>query len=158
MANLRAGLIGLGIHLHGLSREEDRPDPDPVTGDKPPAPLEPVTLIEARRLVGHRGRVNCVVFLPDGRRFLFAISLGPQDINGTYLGSLDGAEPHRILEGDNAAVFAPPDSLLAARQGNLMAWRVDPATMAVQGDPVRIATALGDIGVSRAAFSVSNCG
>ena len=38
-------------------------------------------------------------FLPDGRRFIFFSTLGRPDTQGVYIGSLDGGEPMRVVDG-----------------------------------------------------------
>src|SRR5438552_2596371 len=40
-------------------------------------------------------------FLPDGKRFLFYVQSTPE-IQGVYLGSLDGGEPKRLTAADSA--------------------------------------------------------
>src|SRR5262249_1848527 len=77
--------------------------------------------------------------LPDGRRFLFLSPHGSSDANGVYLGTLDGREPIRLLPGDSAALFAPPDRLLVVRQGVLRAISFDPDRGTINGDGVPVA-------------------
>ncbi len=97
-------------------------------------------------------------FLPDGRHFLFRIARS-SETRGTYIGSLEGGTPTRLLQDDTMAVFAPPDLLLVVRQGVLMALRFDPARAVVSGDPVAIAQNVGaDPTIERAAFTVSATG
>ena len=43
-------------------------------------------------------------FLPDGRRFLFYESVGLRDTRGVYLGELNGNEPRRILDAEEASI------------------------------------------------------
>ncbi len=98
-------------------------------------------------------------FLPDGHHFLFRMAVGRPDTRGTYIGSLDGGTPTRVLQDETAAVFAPPDLLLFVRQGVLMAQRFDSARAVVSGDPVAIAQNVGtDTTIERAAFTVSATG
>ena len=77
-------------------------------------------------------------FLPDGTRFLYSSTLGDPDTTGVYLASLDKTPPVRVLEG-GIGRFAAPDKLILARQGALQAYDFDPASGAVQGEPVVIA-------------------
>jgi Tol biopolymer transport system component len=98
-------------------------------------------------------------FLPDGHHFLFRMAVGRLQTRGTYVGSLEGGTPTRVLEDDAAAVFAPPDLLLVVRQGVLMAVRFDPARAVVSGDPVPVAQNVGtDTTIERGAFTVSATG
>lgn len=98
-------------------------------------------------------------FLPDGHHFLFRMAIGRTETRGTYIGSLDGGTPTRVLQDETAAVFAPPDLLLVLRQGVLMALRFDPARAVVSGDPVAIAQNVGAATtIERAAFTVSATG
>lgn len=95
-------------------------------------------------------------FLPDGRRFLFFVTSDRPDVQGVYLGSLEGAEPTRVLAADTAALFAPPDFLLLVHQDALVAIRFDPVRGTVSGDTVPVAQSVGaDTAVFRGAFTVS---
>ena len=98
-------------------------------------------------------------FLPDGHHFLFRVAIGRLETRGTYVGSLEGGTPTRVLQDETAAVFAPPDLLLVVRQGVLMALRFDPARAVVSGDPVAVAQNVGaDTTIERGAFTVSATG
>jgi serine/threonine protein kinase len=115
---------------------------------------EPVTHLSA----GH-GSHRWPQFLPDGRRFVFVSALGRPDANGVYLGSLDGREPIKVLASESAALFAPPNLLLAVRQGVLRAIPFNLDRGAITGDEVPIADAVGTDGtIARSAFSVSETG
>ena len=93
-------------------------------------------------------------FLPDGRRFLFFSGFGPKQ--GTYLGSLDGGEPSRIIETPTQAFFVSPMSLLFLRQDTLMTVAFDPTRGVVSGEPTLVAQPVGtDFGVLLGAFSAS---
>jgi dipeptidyl aminopeptidase/acylaminoacyl peptidase len=59
------------------------------------------------------------------------------------VGSLDKTPPVRILQGDTGGRFAPPDTLLAIRQGALRAYNFDPESATVEGEPVVIAQGFG---------------
>ena len=96
-------------------------------------------------------------FLPDGTRFIFTSTLGTEETNGVYLGSLDKTPPVRILQGDTGGRFAAPDRLLAIRQGALRAYSFDPETAAVQGEPVVIAQGFGGA-ASITVFATSDTG
>ncbi len=98
-------------------------------------------------------------FLPDGRRLLFFVKSDRPDVQGAYLGSLDGAEPTRVLASDTAVVFAPPNLLLWLRQDALVAQHFDPVRGTLSGDPAPVAQPVGvDNSVWRGVFSVSSAG
>ena len=78
-------------------------------------------------------------FLPDGRHFLFSSTLGTPESNGVYVGALADPGIRRVHGSDGAARFAPPDTLLTIEQGALHAYRFDPATQTVDGEPTVIA-------------------
>ena len=63
-------------------------------------------------------------FLPDGKRFLFYVQSTPE-IQGVYLGSLDGGEPKRLTAADSAGAYLQPDHLVLFRHGTLVAQRFD---------------------------------
>jgi DNA-binding winged helix-turn-helix (wHTH) protein len=69
-------------------------------------------------VTGTKGQSRFPVFLPDGRHFLYTIVLGPPELNGVYLSSLDGKENRRVLADASSVVFAA-GRLLFVRQGNL---------------------------------------
>ncbi len=80
-------------------------------------------------------------FLPDGRHFLFFI-VGAPEVRGTYVGSLDSKEFHRICVADGNAVFVAPNHLLLVRERVLYAQRFDPAKMEVEGEPFPVTSGL----------------
>ena len=81
-------------------------------------------------------------FLPDDRHFLF-FARGTPESQGVYLGSLDSTESRRLFAADSAAVFAPPDYALFARQGILLAQRLNLETLEPVGDPSPVAGRVG---------------
>jgi Tol biopolymer transport system component len=73
-----------------------------------------------------------------------------------YLGSLDEAQPRRVLATDASAAFVPPDRLVFVRDDVLMAVRFDPDQGTVVGEPSPIAQPIGrDEGTFSDMFSVS---
>jgi Tol biopolymer transport system component len=98
-------------------------------------PPENVTQVNAGSGPSHR----LPQFLPDGKRFLFTSTLGTEDTNGLYVGSLDKTAPVRLLPGDTGGRFAAPDKLLTIRQGVLQAFSFDVASGVVQGEPIVLA-------------------
>jgi eukaryotic-like serine/threonine-protein kinase len=102
--------------------------------------------------------------LPDGRHFLYT-GASPSTLHGTYLGSLDGKPPKKLLPGASG-IFAPsPDPnlgyVLFVRQatltdtsGTLMAQPFDPRKRDFTGDPIPIAEKVSDIGFSASSTGV----
>ena len=98
-------------------------------------------------------------FLADGHRFLFLAAQGRPETRGTYVGSLEGGAPTRVLPDDTPAVYVPPETLLVVRQGVLMALRFDPTRGVVSGEPVPVAQGVAtDVVNYRSAFTVSPTG
>ena len=98
-------------------------------------------------------------FLPDGRRFLFMVALGQPATHGVYVGSLDGADPTRLLAGETAAVYAQPGYLLYVADGALLARRFDAERGVLASESVAVAHSVGtDDGTFRSAFAVSDAG
>jgi len=89
-------------------------------------------------------------FLPDGRRFLFFART--TEGQGIYSGSLDSKESRKLFDSDSAAVFAPPDHILFARHGTLLAQRVDLKKLSLLGEPVSLA---GEVFVDNTVGSTS---
>ena len=101
----------------------------------------PVTA--ATTLTTGQGTHRAPQFLPDGKRFLFTVTLGQREAVGVYLASLDGGQPKLILPADLAAAFAPPNRLLVVRQNVLMALPFDVVSGRVSGDPEPLARDVG---------------
>ncbi len=80
-------------------------------------------------------------FLPDGRHFLFWI-IGPPDVQGEYVGSLDNKEYHRLCAADGPPTFAPPIHILLVRERVLYAQRFDPVKMEMSGEPFPVASGI----------------
>jgi eukaryotic-like serine/threonine-protein kinase len=77
-------------------------------------------------------------FLPDGRHFLF-FAWGTPEKKGVYVASIDSKEVRRLFDANSEAVFTPPDLVLYARQGALVAQRVDMNKWEPVGDPRPVA-------------------
>ena len=99
------------------------------------------------------------MFLPDGRRFLYAE--GQQTKAGRWtirMGSLDSDRVEDVIEGDSNAAYAN-GSLIFARNGMLVAQPVDERSLRPTGDPVPLAeNVLHDAVLGRAVFSASERG
>ena len=98
-------------------------------------------------------------FLPEGRLSIFGVDGRPGQ-RGIYVGSVDGDEPRRLqLASDSPAVFAPPVSLLFAREGALASVPFDPRQATITGDS-RVVTAMegfsfsGPPGISASATGI----
>jgi len=95
-----------------------------------------------------QGHVN-PIFLPDGRRFLYA-AVGSR--SGVYVGSLDGAAPTLLLP-DVTTVRRAPGYLLFMRGESLLAQPFDDETLRLSARPMALAD---DVGWGR--FSASDTG
>ena len=137
----------------------------PASGGKP----EPVTRLDASlHVTAHR----YPVFLPDGRHFLYmAANLSGNTgdpANSIRVGSLDGKMDKVVVPGIASNPSFVAGHLLYAREGALLAMKMDSARFEVQGDPVPVAqrlnvtnwygyvqfTASDDLLVSTPAFAV----
>jgi eukaryotic-like serine/threonine-protein kinase len=99
-------------------------------------------------------------FLPGGRQFLFYATGADPSI---WLGSLDGAEPHRITAivpgTDSPGEYLSPGWLIWVRQGALAAQRLDAGRGMLSGDPIPLAQAVSlDPATQVGPFSVSASG
>lgn len=75
-------------------------------------------------------------FLPDGNHFLYA-SLPARD-NGfdTYVASIEGGTPQRVVSADGVAVYAEPGYVLFSRDQSLIAQRFDMGKHVLTGAPI----------------------
>jgi eukaryotic-like serine/threonine-protein kinase len=114
-----------------------------------------VTQLDPPRQVTHR--LPC--FLPDGRHFLFFV-LGTRETKGVYLGSVDSTDTRRLFDADSQAVLSPPDRLVYAREGALLAQRLELKTLALVGAPLTVAAhvAMDLSRIGLAAMSASAAG
>ena len=113
------------------------------------APQAVTTLKAARGDLSH----TLPEFLPDGRAFLFVVR-GREA--GIYVGSLDSAEPRRILNDAARVHYVEPGYLVFQRGRTMMAVAFDTRRLEVSGSPFPIAeqvfagqyhaTADGDLG------------
>jgi hypothetical protein len=100
----------------------------------------PVTKLDTgRRETAHR----YPSFLPDGRHFLYMAanpSLSPTDpANAVRVGSLDGKTDREIVPGPTRAEYVS-GHLFYVRENALLAQRFDLSRLALEGDPVPIAS------------------
>jgi serine/threonine protein kinase len=78
-------------------------------------------------------------FLPDGKHFLFLNSPygNAGDQNEVRLASLDG-DTHLLLRGKFYGAHYVSGRLLAVRDGSLLAWKFDPSSGKISGDPITV--------------------
>ena len=100
----------------------------PATGGTP----VPVTAVDASR--GEIAHYH-PAFLPDGRHFLFVAHNIDPEKTSVMLASLDSKDIRRLFYADSNAVFADPGFLLFGRNSDIFAWRFDPQSLKLVGDP-----------------------
>jgi serine/threonine protein kinase len=105
------------------------------------------------------------VFLPDGRHFFYLSQTDQKETAGIYVGSLEGAQPTRLLADQSNAVYVPSAAsrtsgyLLFRREGTLMAQPFDPDRLRLDGEMFPVAEQVGASGnVGMAAFAASENG
>jgi len=94
-----------------------------------------------------KGIARFPVFAPDGRHFLFLVSVGPAEQNGVYLSSLDGKENRRILADESGVVLAA-GRLLFIRENTLMAQPFDGNKGQTLGEVASVAEAVSFVTVT----------
>jgi Tol biopolymer transport system component len=79
-------------------------------------------------------------FLPDGNHFLYFAhgSAGIAD-SGIYLAALDSKERKLLLRNDSSAIYAAPGHLLFVRDNTLMAQRLNPRSLTLEGEAKPVA-------------------
>jgi Tol biopolymer transport system component len=74
-------------------------------------------------------------FLPDGRHFLYLVTSEKTEIDGIYVGSLEGTPPVRLLPDQSSASYVPATA--PARDGYLL-FRHESTVMALPFNPERL--------------------
>jgi len=100
---------------------------------------EPVSTYDPQTEVTHRWPV----FLPDGRHFLYVSRsrvAGRPEVGRLMLATFGEAEPTLLIDDASNALYVEPGYLLYGRAGNLYAWRFDPGSLRLTGEPVPIVT------------------
>ena len=99
-------------------------------------------------------------FLPDGRHVLFHVAASSNDLDGTYVASMDTGESKRVLGADSGAIYDRRSGhLLFVRQGTLLAQSFDLKTLTLADEPLPVAEQVESVVYSGVlAFSVSDDG
>lgn len=78
-------------------------------------------------------------FLPDGHHFLYTVLGTNREIEGIYLGSLDGQIKQRVLAEASAALYAPAGYLLFQRDESLLAQGFEADKLRIRGEAFTVA-------------------
>jgi hypothetical protein len=99
-------------------------------------------------------------FLSDARHFLYYVASSRPEVQGIYIGSVDGPlkeRPSRLVEASLGPVMTaadgPDTKLFFVRDGTLMAQSFNADTALLSGTPIPVAERIGNVG-SFAFFSV----
>jgi hypothetical protein len=78
--------------------------------------------------------------LPGGRHVLFFVSPCVSEQSGIYVASIETGESTLLMASDSGPAYSSATRhVLFVRQGVLLAQRLDEHTLAVDGEPVRVA-------------------
>lgn len=94
-------------------------------------------------------------FLPDGRHFLYQVSLGGGD-KKIMLGELDSDEADFVVDVDSRVQYVEPGYLLYVREDTLVAQPFDARAGEIAGEPRPLADQVGASSVGLADFSASH--
>ncbi|MSO83489.1 MAG: hypothetical protein EXQ53_09380 [Acidobacteria bacterium] len=98
-------------------------------------------------------------FLPDGRRYLYTAWSGQAASRAIVAGTLDSKEKTRIMPAGSNAGYSDPGYLIFHRDSAVYAQAFDAGTLAVSGEPVRVADEVSfDNANGRGDFRVSQNG
>ena len=75
-------------------------------------------------------------FLPDGRHFVYLARNVDVEKSTIVLASLDSKDSRRLFPTQSNAVFAQPGYLLFGRDDAVLAWRFNPRTLQLVGEPL----------------------
>jgi Tol biopolymer transport system component len=106
-----------------------------------------------------QGAHTSPVFLPDGRRFLYAVGAEDRTGGAVYVGSLDSGERVKLI--DNALLPAYASGFVFfVRDDTLMAQRFDAGRLALDGEPAAVAEQLRVAGApsTSGVYAVSQTG
>jgi Tol biopolymer transport system component len=99
-------------------------------GGKP----EPLTTVDAKE-TGH----FWPHFLPDGRRYLYLAWANTEGDRAIFAAALDSKERTRVTPAGSKALYAEPGYLVYQREEAIFAQRVEAGSLAISGEPVRLA-------------------
>jgi Tol biopolymer transport system component len=98
-------------------------------------------------------------FFPDGRHYLFLNRLADRKTDGVYVASLDSKDRTRLTVATSNAAYTEPGLLLFHRDDAVYAQPFNAETLALSGDPARIASDVTfDSTTAKADFDVSSNG
>ncbi len=93
-------------------------------------------------------------FLPDGRRFLYTVWTQQATRRAVFVGTLGSKEKTRVMAAESNAGYAAPGYLVFHRTNAVYARRFDSKTLALTGEPVRVADEVGSVN-GRGRYAVS---
>jgi serine/threonine protein kinase len=102
--------------------------------------VAPVTTIDSAR---HEASHRNPQMLPDGRHFLYSIFGASREVNGIYVGSLDGKTKKQLIRVSTNAVYAAPGYVLFVDGDTLLGQRFDPARAELESQPFLVAEHVG---------------
>jgi Tol biopolymer transport system component len=95
-------------------------------------------------------------FMPDGQRYLYLSWSSKVEERAIVAGALDSKATTRVMPVESRAAFVEPGYLVFLRESAVYARRFDPKTLAVDGQPIRIADNVVATGTSgQGGFSAS---
>jgi Tol biopolymer transport system component len=98
-------------------------------------------------------------FLPDGRRYLYLAWSSKPEERAIVAGALDSKETTRVMPAESRAVFVEPGYVVFLRESAIYVRRFDPTTLAVDGQPIRVADNVVATGTSgQGGFAASPSG
>ncbi|MGQ0733309.1 MAG: protein kinase domain-containing protein [Acidobacteriota bacterium] len=122
----------------------------PAEGGTPQA----ITTLESSE-IGH----FWPTFLPDGRRYVYTAWSADPSARAVFAGMLGATEKTRILAAESNAVYSGTGHLLFQRGKAVYAQPFDPRTLALTGEPARVADEVGfEAESGRGHFAVSQSG
>jgi eukaryotic-like serine/threonine-protein kinase len=119
-------------------------------GGKP----QPLTTIESTESGHYWPR-----FLPDGRRVLYLAWSGQSGGRAIFAASLDSKEKSKVMAAESKVAYADAGYLVFRRESAVYAQHFNPKTLALSGEPVRIADGVTSTGSNgQGDFSVAPTG
>lgn len=122
----------------------------PATGGPPTQ----VTLVDRSR---RESQHMWPQFLPDDRHFIFFVRSNYDDVQGVYLGTLDGGLPRRLVATEASGIYTN-GSVLYLANGKLFTQPLDVRAGALSGEPTPLGLDVDATYESRLALSASDTG